>query len=178
MYYKMYNGYQEQEVHMTFKKAILALVLISALFIFCSKAPAVTLTIITTGDWEATIDRNSVPGGAGSDTVETESSSSEKLFLIRQTNGNWRMDVSFGNTSSWDSRLKLYVKRTGSGIFGTVSGGTTYIEVSSASRSFFTGTGNVWLIPIQYKIGGGLAASGISADTYTLEVVFTITDGL
>jgi hypothetical protein len=155
------------------RKLILIVILILSVHLLGYAAP--NLIIITADEWSVEIDQNDISGGAGGDTTEVESAAGEKSLFILFPSGNWRMDVSFGDTSAWDSRLKLYVRRTG----GNASGGTAYMEIDSITKTFFSGTsGYLFYLPIQYRINGDLASTGIASGIYTVEVVYTVTDSL
>jgi hypothetical protein len=117
-------------------------------------------------------------GGGGSDFGETESAANEKLLDIRNPVGDWRIDVKKTDTI-WDSNIHLYIRRTGNGTgAGPFSGGFVYQEVTDTDVEFFSGTGASNNIPLQFKLGGSYASSGVSTGVYTTTITYTITDNL
>jgi hypothetical protein len=88
-------------------------------------------------------------------------------------NTNWSVSV-YKVDISWNSNLNIYIKRAGdgSGSGSSVSGGTTYIVVSSTGTSFFSGAGNRSNIPISYQISG--ISMTVPADNYSTTIYYTI----
>lgn len=86
---------------------------------------------------------------------------------------DWEVKVSQSDIN-WDSRLKLHVKRTGSGSASGVTLGTIYTTISTSPQTFFRGTNDAFLIPVQYKLSGMSVL--IPTGTYNTNVVYTVMD--
>jgi hypothetical protein len=115
---------------------------------------------------------------AGKNYEHVETSSPSHTLLKVSAVVIWSVSVHQSATSNWDPSLKLYVQRTGTGTgLAILSGGTSYIQLSSTSQQFFTGlltlfSGNRDNIPIQYKIEG--LSVMLPVKTYTTTVMYTI----
>ena len=127
-----------------------------------------------------TIDQSDVVGGAGGDVPATFESS-DRTFdvtvwaLIGSPPNDWHIDVSRADTT-WHADLHLYVRRSGSGTGATLTGGTTYQEVTTTATLFFSGSGGSCTgIPVRYQISGSYAALGIPAGTYRTTITYTVT---
>ena len=83
------------------------------------------------------------PAGAGSNLIDTSESASAAVSInITDTSGNWGLVVK-RDSSNWHSNLHLYIKRTSDGSApGSISGGTSYQEVTDIDQSFFSGNGD------------------------------------
>lgn len=69
----------------------------------------------------------------------------------------------------------LFVKRTSDGTGGgTISGGTTYQQITDTDQSFFTGTGGKKAVTIEFKLDN--VSVQIPFGTYTTSVIYTIVD--
>ncbi|GGM95293.1 hypothetical protein GCM10010967_30890 [Dyadobacter beijingensis] len=113
--------------------------------------------------------------GKNYEHIET-SSASQTLVKVNALLG-WTVTAHLSSTSNWDSALKLSVQRTGNGTgIAILSGGTTYIQLTSTPQTFFTGLLNLTAhrdnIPIQYKIEG--LSVTLPVKTYTTTVTYTI----
>ena len=126
--------------------------------VLCCAHGAAAPAITAIGNWSLTIDSGDLVGGAGTDLIETyESGADETLIAISNMAGNednWRVDVRRTDTS-WHGDLRLWVRRTGDGSgAGSITGGTSYQEVSSTDGAFFSGAGDRSGIPIQLQLTG------------------------
>lgn len=138
------------------------------------------ITFNTSGSWTQTVTVSNLTGGAGSDLTSTyESGSSQATCSVDWTLfgllSSWRIDVHRVD-GTWNSNLHLYIKRTGDG-WNLLAGyidccGTSYQEVTGASQNFFWGHGNVFDIPMQFKLTG--ISVSIPAGTYTTTVYLTL----
>jgi hypothetical protein len=114
---------------------------------------------------------------AGKNYEHTEISGPSQTLLKVNALIGWSITAHLSTTSNWDSSLKLYVQRTGSGTgIAILSGGLTYIQLSSTPQPFFSGLLNLLAhrdnIPIQYKIEG--LSVTLPVKTYTTTVMYTI----
>jgi len=57
---------------------------------------------------------------------------------------------------------------------GTISGGSSYIEVTGVAQTFFTGSGNRYDADVQLKLTG--ISLSIPAGTYSTTVYLTLVD--
>ena len=84
----------------------------------------------------------------------------------------WRVDVS-KTDSNWHTDFTLSVQRTGNGTgAGSISGGTSYQEVTSTDIEFFSGDKNRKDIPVQLRLSG--MSVDVAPDTYTTTVYYTV----
>lgn len=85
----------------------------------------------------------------------------------------WHINVDRVDVN-WNSNLHVWVKRTGTGsaTSGTISGGTTFQEVTLTEALFFNGYRNRTNIPIQYQISG--ISMTVPAANYSTTIYFTI----
>lgn len=114
---------------------------------------------------------------AGKNYEHVEISSASQTLLKVNALLTWSITAHLSSTSNWDSSLKLYVQRTGNGTgIAILSGGTTYIQLTSSPQTFFGGLLNLTAsrdnIPIQYKIDG--LSVILPTKTYTTTVTYTI----
>jgi hypothetical protein len=114
---------------------------------------------------------------AGKNYEHIETSSASQTLLKVNALLTWSITAHLSSTSNWDSSLKLYVQRTGNGTgIAILSGGTTYIQLTSTPQTFFGGLLNLLAhrdnIPIQYKIDG--LSVILPTKTYTTTVTYTI----
>ncbi|MDD5712577.1 MAG: hypothetical protein PHY31_07465 [Smithellaceae bacterium] len=137
--------------------------------------PVQAVGISATGSWSETINANDLTGGAGSILNSTYESGSSQINI--DITGllallGWRVDVS-KTDGNWNSGMHLYVRRTanGSGL-GSISGGTSYQELTGASSTFFNGLGNRSGIKLQFKLDG--ITMQLPPATYTTTVYYTV----
>ncbi|MFC3812078.1 hypothetical protein [Lacihabitans lacunae] len=141
--------------------------------------------INTVGSWYPSVSSSTI-SDAGLDYtsgLKVQSASSQTSISLSLEGGifnilfnNWQVEVNRFD-SNWNSNLSLEVRRTSNGsgtIFGSISGGTIFQEVTPNSKSFFNGVGNYSGIGIQYQISG--LSVLIPADTYSTTVMFTLID--
>ena len=140
-------------------------------------APAEAIDVATSGAWSITVDATDLVSGAGSDLVASyESASSEVTIDLTNTADSgdaWRVDVKM--TGSWHADLHLWVRRTGGGSGpGTISGGTTYQEITSTYAASFSGTGDRTGVPLQFKVTG--VSVGVDPTAHLRVVVYQVVD--
>lgn len=152
---------------------------IIAFWIACLSAPtasAQTISINSGSTWSvSTLSSTITKAGKNYEHIET-SSASQTLFKVNALLA-WSISAHLSSTSNWDSSLKLYVQRTGNGTgIAIVTGGTTYIQLTSTPQLFFSGLLNVLAhrdnIPVQYKIEG--LSVMLPVKTYTTTITYTI----
>ncbi len=147
---------------------------VSALFLGIAVLEAALDLKITGTAWSRSISSADLQGAAGSDLTATyESLTNQLLFEIAGTTKgqNWRIDVKRTDTT-WHASFVLSVQRnTGSDKDANLSGGLSYLAVSTSDQAFFTGHDNVKNIPIQERLGG--VSCAIPAQSYSTTLTFT-----
>lgn len=139
-------------------------------------ASAQTISINSGNTWSVpTLSSTITKAGKNYEHIET-SSASQTLFKVNALLA-WSISAHLSSTSNWDSSLKLYVQRTGSGTgIAIVTGGTTYMQLTTTPQLFFSGLLNVLAhrdnIPVQYKIEG--LSVMLPVKTYTTTITYTI----
>ncbi len=161
---------------MRFSIRIFIIFLLAPLF-FTPQTAHAAISITVTGSWLETIDKNDLLYGAGSDLQSTYTSVSGQVSIdISGTSGAsdaWRVDIrKVDNT--WNGNLHPYVMRTSAGTGGSVSGGTSYQEVTDINTSFFSGSGDVTGINVQLRLAG--ASIQISPSSYSTVLYYTVVD--
>jgi len=146
--------------------------------LFFTKAEAIDISAV--GSWSDTIDASDLQAGAGSNLIDTyESVAGATVLTISNTTGNtdnWRVDVRRTDTA-WHSNLHLYVKRTSDGSgSGSISGGLSYIEITTIDSQFFLGAGDRSGINLKYKLTG--MSVSVPPNAYSTTVTYTVVDTL
>ena len=145
--------------------------------LFLTKAKSIDIS--ATGGWSEIVNETDLASGAGSDLVATyESSVNATSMSISNTldeNDNWRLDVRRVDSGGWHGNFTLSVRRTSDGNGpGSVSGGLSYIEITTMDSQFFSGAGNRAAIDLQYQLTG--MSVSVSPSNYSTTIVFTIVD--
>lgn len=142
------------------------------------------IAIDAIGNWNYTVPTSDITE-AGRNFGGTYASSANQVqldifqtaWLLNFFNYNWRVDVRKSDTD-WNSNLKLYARRTGNGTpwwaTGTISGGTSYLELTNSNKTFFSGSRTTLSIPVQFQITG--VSVLLPAKTYSTTVVYTVTE--
>lgn len=147
---------------------------IAALSIFTASAQTISINGGTT--WSIpTLSSTITKAGKNYEHIET-SGTSQTLLKVNAVLA-WSITAHLSTTSNWDSSLKLSVQRTGNGTgIAILTGGTTYIQLTSTPQAFFSGLLNLTAsrdnIPIQYKIEG--LSVMLPVKTYTTTVTYTV----
>jgi hypothetical protein len=153
--------------------------LLPVFFVFFLAVNAFGIVLLSiSGSWSLIIDVGSLQGPAGSDLKPSyESATNQILATISNVSYRyWHVDVRKVDTL-WNTNLNLYVKRTGNGTgSGSISGGTSYILLTSTDQAFFSGYRNRTSIPLQLKIDG--VSVQIPPNTYITTIYYTAVDGL
>lgn len=153
-------------------KFLILLIIFVSITIWEKIQAAISITV--TGSWTETIDASDLQAGAGSDLIDTYESASDQIVIdiTNATAAPWRVDVRKSD-ANWHADFQLSVRRTSSGTGnGTISGGTSYQEVTDTDQSFFNGTKNRDGINVQLKLSG--VSIQIPPDTYTTTVYYTV----
>ncbi len=146
----------------------------AALVYLLTPVLAFAADIVATGSWNRTIDASDLASGPGSDLNATCESTSDATDLSVTATADYRVDVRRG-AGTWDAGLTLYARRTTAGAgSGSISGGTTYQEVTTSDLEFFTGDLDRTGIEVQYQVGG--LSVDTNPDTYQTVVSYTVTD--
>ncbi len=144
-------------------------------FLLLIFAQAANITI--TGSWSLAIGAGNLTGGAGSNLTATYTSTSGSISMgvsATSRTSTWSVSVLRIDTS-WNANLVLSIMRTGSGSgTGGVSGGTTYLTITTMGQTFVTGNGTLTGITLQERLGG--VSVSIPVATYTTTIQFTVTD--
>ena len=149
------------------------LAVIAVLILFTVET--VAIQIVVTGSWTRTIDAADLQGLAGSDLNPVYESATNQIGIdIRQTGTNWRVDIKKVDTN-WHGNFHLFVRRASNGNgSGSISGGTTYQEVTDIDQAFFSGSSTRNFIDIQLRLEG--VSVQIPQDSYTTTVYYTVTE--
>jgi hypothetical protein len=131
------------------------------------------LSITALGSWSETI--GVPPPIAGNDLPNTsESDSAAVSITITATIGNWGLNVKKIN-SHWHDNLHLHIKRTSDGTgSGSISGGTSYQEVTDIDLPFFNGKGDRSNVNVQLELTG--VSIQVPPDVYSATVYYTVSD--
>lgn len=146
-----------------------------------------TLALSSTTSWTTTVPATEVTE-AGNDFTGTYTSATN-VKTLGVTNGTknstaevngyyWTIAVRKVDTT-WDNTAKIYTQRTGAGTprsssrTSTVSGGTTYQQITDTNQTFFTGYRGSTAIPIQYQLRGVSVVMAVT--TYTTTIYYTVT---
>jgi hypothetical protein len=114
--------------------------------------------------------------GAGSNLIGTYESGAAATVLSIVDTGAWQIHVTHSHGANWHSDFILYTQRTSAGSgSGTISGGSSYMEITHSDVEFFSGTLDRTGIDIQYKLSG--MSVSIPPGTYSATVTFTIVEG-
>ena len=154
-----------------------AFFLLVAFLLFLARAEAIDLS--ASGGWTETINEFDLVSGAGSDLVDTyESATDATSMTISSCTGdtdNWRLDVRRIDGAGWHGDFTLYVKRTSDGEgTGSISGGLSYIEITTTDTQLFFGAGDRSNISIQYELIG--MSINVLPATYPETMTFTVVD--
>jgi hypothetical protein len=164
---------------MKLKKTLCILFLILFIISQLSAAPPISIKVtVKQGKWTIKLDDTNLTGGAGSDFITPLESVTDKVSVdITKTQGDtapWRLDISKTDTI-WPSSVEIYARRTADGTgSGTISGGTTYQQITDIDQTLCTGTGDRTNITIQLKLENVSVVMGL--DDYTTSIVYTVVE--
>lgn len=138
-------------------------------------------TISGSGGWSVTIDSSDLQAGAGTNLVTTLTSSTNAGTLSGSNSFfNWHVTVQrTGNVplfTPWPNGLNLQVRRTGNGTsMLSLTGGTTFMTITTTAQTFFSSPGADNSIPLQYRLTG--LSLQIRPSGYKTTVTYTILSG-
>lgn len=144
---------------------------------FAGGTPAADLTV--SNGWLRTIDANDLSGPAGSDLVSPiESSPSVATLDIVNTRGQggakWTVTVAKDEVD-WPPGVSIAVRRNSDGTgSGTISGGETYLTLSGAAQTFFSGKHDRTGVEIQLRVDGVSVTNLTGPHTYALNIIYTV----
>lgn len=132
--------------------------------------------VSSNGFWTEVINASDLVAGAGSDlTSQYENSSGTTTLRIFNTggiSGAWRI-LARRSDGTWHGNFVLSVRRTTNGNGqGNVTGGTSYIPLTTLDTEIFSGNGNVNNISVQYKLTG--MSKNVPPNTYSSSIIFTL----
>ena len=154
------------------KKHLLKILLLISFMGFAQNTHAQEITV--TGSWSLTIGLGDMQGGAGSDFNPTYESAADQINIDIKGKkiADWRVYVSKGDIT-WDNRMLLYVRITDPGTGpGSLSGGSTYQQITDTDQEFFSGGKNRQNIEVQLQLDGMTVE--IPQGIYTTTVYYTV----
>lgn len=140
---------------------------------------AEAIDISAAGGWNETVNQSDLVAGAGSQLIDTyEGTTGGTVIDVSNCTDdadNWRVDVRRIDDGDWHGDFILYVKRTSDGSgSGSVSGGLSYVEITTTDTQLFIGAGDRDGMELQYRLTGMSTAA--SPDNYSQTIVFTVVD--
>ncbi|HGJ64671.1 TPA: hypothetical protein ENS27_04695 [bacterium] len=160
---------------------ILKYILVMLPLMFISISPLYAKARATvTGTWNLIITEQDLQNGAGSDLKNTYESPSDQVIVDVDMQGvgsdSWIIYTRKSPPdANWPSRFRLFIRRSGNGQGpppGSISGGTTYQELTENDVFFYEGVKQRKNIPHQFKLTGVSAL--VPAGTYITTVYYTI----
>ena len=134
-------------------------------------------SISGSGSWILTIGPLDLIAGAGSELVASYESAVDAVLLAPNPTPAklfYRVDVRRVDTA-WHGNFVLWIKRSGDGTgSGSISGGTTYLTVTTTDQTFFTGVDDRLNVPIQFRLTG--ISIQIPPGDYETTVFYTIVE--
>ena len=155
------------------KKVIKYAVLLILLSLICTGHTCKAINIEVTGNWSETINAARLQAGAGSDLIDTYESAVDVAYIdISATTGSWSIDIRKVDTN-WHANFHLYVRRTSDGNgSGSISGGSSYQEITDTDQSFFGGNRARSYVDLQLRLTG--VSIQVPPDIYTTTVYYTV----
>ena len=134
-------------------------------------------SVTVTGSWALNISVADLLGGPGSPLNNSYESLVDQIIIDidgKKVNG-WILYVRRSDIT-WNSDFRLNIKRTSNGSAGggTVTGGTTYQEITTTDAEFFQGDKKLKGIENQLQLQ--LLSGVVDSDTYQTTVIYTVTD--
>lgn len=150
-----------------------------ALLAVLAAPSALAADIAASGNWSPSVDATDLLTGAGSDLSPEQQSATAEIILdltnLVSASDAWRVDISRDDLG-WDPDVHLWVTRTSTGSGpGTITGGSSWVELTGVTRSFFSGTGDRAGIGLQLRITG-LSISTLPPSSYASSVTYTLVD--
>lgn len=159
--------------HLSFMRLLGFIVLLS---LICLPGWIKAIELSALGEWVKIVGSTELIMGAGSELrssyMSAENATTLNINRARGKDYYWRVEVKRIDVN-WPSGLTLYVRRTSDGIgYGSISGGTTFIPISSINQIFFEGSDNRSSINCQYKLDG--VSIDISPGSYITTIIYTV----
>lgn len=153
----------------------LALALVGGL---CAPSAARAMDLGLTGSWSTSVSSSDLISGAGSELTTAYESSAGAIdldvTLAADAGDVWRIEVRRAD-STWDSSVKVWVRRTDGGTGdGSVVGGLTWMEVGPTDQLFFTGAGNRTGMSVQVRVDG--LSLSVPPAAYLTTLQYTLVD--
>ncbi|MEN6369829.1 MAG: hypothetical protein ABFD77_09050 [Thermotogota bacterium] len=115
--------------------------------------------------------------GAGSALRSTYESATDQISVtISDTAGSgdaWRVDVRRVD-GTWNDDVNLWIVRTSDGTGGAVTGGTSYVQVTTSDQTFFSGSDDVSDITCRLRLTG--VSIAVPPGSYGTTVWLTVVD--
>lgn len=145
---------------------------------FLMATPAAAFDITVTGSWTEYIDQNDLRSGIGTNLNGTYTSATNvNLVTITGAVDNsdaWQITIRRMD-NAWNDLMQVSARRTSGGTGGgSVTGGQTYIQVTTSDQQFFTGTGNRSGVRIQLRVTG--VSLLIPPSQYSTTIQYTVVD--
>lgn len=149
----------------------LILLVLLGLIAIGQRVDAIDITV--TGSWPVAIDASDLQSGAGSDLNPTYLSATDQIRIrISNTNTNWRVRV---RISPYNPDYQFRIRRTTDGGGpGTISGGTSWMQVTDSWQLFFTGSRPRRNIRVQVALTG--ISVQIPPGTYAITVEYRVVE--
>lgn len=159
------------------EQAIMRTLFCSILFWVFLFARADAIELTAAGGLMRIVNSSDLMAGAGSNLATAYDDAAATTLAIANTTGSsdhWRIDVKRSD-STWNSSLKLYVKRISDGSGnGAVTDGLSYVEITGNEIQFFSGSGDRSGLSLSYELTGMSVA--IEPKMYSTTVTFTVID--
>ncbi|MFH1942533.1 MAG: hypothetical protein ABIL68_10560 [bacterium] len=125
------------------------------------------------GNWSLMIDASDLTAGPGSDVNSMYMSDNDQIEInILRAKGMWAVYVR-GVPMNWHPDLRFGIRRTSNGIGGGwISGGTSWLEVTSFDQQFFMGYKQRKNIDVQCGLTG--VSVQIPSAMYSGTVIYTV----
>jgi len=129
--------------------------------------------VLTTGQWNIVVGAGDLTGGAGTTLPASfESMAGVTTVTIANEQSPWRLMARYAHTN-WNNAVSVMIKRTsdGSGA-GSISGGSSYVELSTVDTEICSGDGDRSNVALQYKLTG--TSLHVSPGLYSTSIIFTV----
>ncbi|MET3125371.1 hypothetical protein ABID42_000459 [Arcicella rosea] len=132
-------------------------------------------------NWSESLSSSTITQAGADYTNNITSSSNQSLINVNGSLLTYQVSVRRQDIV-WDSRLQLFIRKTGDGTGGllatiTPSGVSSYQQITTTNSNFFSGSlallGNRVGVPIQYEIRG--VSVLIPVKTYSTTIIYTVT---
>ena len=130
--------------------------------------------------WSESLAASTITQAGADYTANVTSASNQSLINVNGSLLGYQVVVKRQDVV-WDSRLLLYVRKTGDGSAGLLatispSGVSSYQQITTSNVNFFSGSlallGNRVGVPIQYEISG--VSVLIPVKTYSTTIIYTV----